>query len=444
MRVARPSRRRTLKGVGVVLTAAALVAVGLVGVGHKGASSSPRSVALNAGTPKGVSQLSAALHPAPAGTPAPKAFASTLDAIYANAVSYAGLPGRSGSGKVVTTTAPMSTQAFSQLVKGMSRGQLAKVYDASPTGWAHIGSTLASVHKTLPPTKLASDIADAYAAKATTTAVPPKAAPRSKEAPPAKATAAVHPTATANLTSMLLVTNSGSPPSYTPPPPKVFNAPTCPNYSLGTDDGYDLLFGLTEAADIAVGLAGVYLVGIVAAVVALALQASVDTVNLLINLYQQCQTVSSDQESVVVDGNVINLDNTTIAIIGLDNLIQVEEDQIYALLDSRTQTIINKLNVAQHSLDQAQMQAIEEALAGGSGTAIASYELPASLGGWLDSTPIGVQAIVTNAVSSLEQAHQPVSSSAAQKLTSANTALASGQYKQAFFDYQAAYQALNH
>ncbi len=437
MRVARPSRRRTLQGVGVVLTAAALVAVGLVGVRHTGAPSNSQ-VALNAGKPKGVSQLSAALHPAPAGTPAPKGFTSTLDAIYANAISYAGLPGRSGSGKVATTTAPMSAQAFDQLVKGMSRGQLAKVYDASPTGWAHIGSTLASVHKTLPPTKLASDIGAAYAATATAVAAPSKAAPKSGAAAPAKATA------TANLTSMLLTAPSGSPPSYTPPAPVIFNPPVCPNYSLGTDDGYDLLFGLTEAQDIAVGLAGVPFVGIVAAVVALALQASVDTVNLLINLTVECATNATNAEGAVIDGNVVNLDNTTIAIIGLDNMIQVEEDQIYALLDSRTQTIINKLNVAQHSLDQAQMQAIEEALAGGSGTAIASYELPASLGGWLDSTPIGVQAIVTNAVSSLEQAHQPVSSSAAQKLTSANTALASGQYKQAFFDYQAAYQALNH
>src|SRR3954447_19653985 len=109
------------------------------------------------------------------------------------------------------------------------------------------------------------------------------------------------------------------------------------------------------------------------------------------------------------------------------------------MLDTRTQTIVNQLNVAQATIDQDLRHHIELALAGGNSAAIVSYELPASLGGYIDATPIGVQVIVTSALTSMQAAKQSVSPSAAKNLVLANNLLASGQYKQAFAMYQSTY-----
>jgi TolA-binding protein len=221
--------------------------------------------------------------------------------------------------------------------------------------------------------------------------------------------------------------------------------------NFGADDGYDLLFALDEAHDIAeipaqpaYGFPSSIAAGIVAVLIALAyaLEIPPQTVEMLILIGTFCTTGDSEAEKDVINHNLVNLDNTSIALVALDNQIHDLEGQINQLLDTRTQTVVTKLNTAQASLDKALQQSIEESLQGGGATAIASYELPASLGGYIDSKPIGVQAIVTNAMSSLQQANQPINPTATSSLTSANNALAAGQYKQAFTYFQAAYQAL--
>ena len=70
----------------------------------------------------------------------------------------------------------------------------------------------------------------------------------------------------------------------------------------------------------------------------------------------------------------------------------------------------------------------------------AAYELPASLGGNLDSTPIGVQEVVTKALSVATQAGLPVNPAAPQDLSAANAALAAGNDAGAYADYAAAYR----
>jgi hypothetical protein len=71
-----------------------------------------------------------------------------------------------------------------------------------------------------------------------------------------------------------------------------------------------------------------------------------------------------------------------------------------------------------------------------------NYELPGTVGGNLDSTPIGVQAVVTAAYNATKQAGLPITAVATSNLTAGNSALTARNYKTAWLDYQLAYQAL--
>lgn len=85
---------------------------------------------------------------------------------------------------------------------------------------------------------------------------------------------------------------------------------------------------------------------------------------------------------------------------------------------------------------------IEQALSQPTGTAaMASLELPATAGGYLDSTPVGVQSVVTTELANLEGAGQLTSPQAERDLGLAGQAYSAGEYKSAFQYYQLAYQA---
>jgi hypothetical protein len=348
-----------------------------------------------------------------------------LTRIYAEAVAYSGLPGKGVHGQPLTTAAPMTTAAFAQVIGGLTPEQLNQVYDFNPAAWPRVDATMTTYSKQSPPASVAAQMAQGYAAAAPSSPRPAVKAPSAALAP------------------------GGT--DYSPPDPEIFAAPTCPTINLGGDDGFDLLFASDEAHDIAaiaaqpfVGTAGTVAAAVIAVVitVASALEIPAQTTEMLINISTFCSTNSADSETEVIDRNIVNLDNTSIAMLDLDHQIQTLQGQINQLLDTRTQTVVSKLNTAQSSLNAAQQQAIEESLQGGGGTAIASYELPASLGGYLDTTPIGVQAIVTDALARLQQAQQPVDNDAVHHLADANTDLAAGQYKAAFFAFQDAYRAL--
>ncbi|MGH9127716.1 MAG: hypothetical protein ACRDY2_01830 [Acidimicrobiales bacterium] len=200
---------------------------------------------------------------------------------------------------------------------------------------------------------------------------------------------------------------------------------------------------IEEQVELGLGI-GLLVASGVDSVLAAALQVSVDTINYLVNRSQDC--AGNNQQSTVgnIDSNVVDTANNANAIYALDQSNYSLDQQIYALLDTRTTHVINQLDVAQKSLDQALYHSIEEALVGGTPTAIVSYELPASLGGYLDSTTIGVQAIVTATLSSMQTANQSFSRAATTDLVKANRELAAKQYKAAFADYQTTYQLLVH
>ncbi len=117
-----------------------------------------------------------------------------------------------------------------------------------------------------------------------------------------------------------------------------------------------------------------------------------------------------------------------------------------ALVNQDNQQVLNKLQ-ANLSTQQAQYDSnltaqIEQAL-GQPSKAIPPVHLmlPASQGGFLNSTPVGVQAVVTSALSALTALGAKVTSAATNDLKAANAALAAGQYVTAYQDFAACYEA---
>lgn len=355
----------------------------------------------------------------PPGPPAPPDFAGTLKRIYGQAVSYAGLPGKGVDGRPLVTTAPMSTAAFEELVGRLTPDELNQLYARSPEGWARVDAAVGTYAKKAPPSAVASKIAEAYAAAPQPD---PSAAPA-------------------------LAPGGGD---YTPPEPELYEDANCPVVLLGPDDGYAQMFGYYQAAHIASILAKpaysfepvTSSIVAVLITVASALEIPAMTMELLINSGTFCSTNNQVDELYVMNRNAVRLNNTSIALLALDEQIKALEGQIKQLLETRTDTVVSKLNTAQASLDIARRHAIEKALQGGQATAIASYQLPASLGGYIDSTPIGVKAIVADAINALKRANQSVNPTAEKQFSQGNAALDAGQFKQAFSYYQSAYQGL--
>ena len=364
------------------------------------------------------------------GPPAPDSFAGDLARIYDEATAVPAPPD-------TTSTAPLSSADFHQVVSILTPDQLARMYDANPTAWPQIISTI-----------------DSYAQGM---AANPSPAP---QAAPATAGSA-----------------QGSPEIFQPAP--------CPGLAFAAQGGafheryaLEVSRGQVELAASQLETVSVGLEPIAEALAALdlgPLDAALVKAILTAQLTEKALDLAAAILSAIADGIEIPIDvitwrlhqaidscqydNGTAIVPAIDaNEVATQQnanasydvgkknfqlDQtISQLVDSRTQTIINQLNTAQTSLDQGLRHNIELALSGGNVTTIVAYELPSSLGGYLDATPIGVQAIVTNTMSLMQAANQAISPQASKNLTLANNALAAGQYKQAFVYYQQTYGLL--
>jgi hypothetical protein len=134
-----------------------------------------------------------------------------------------------------------------------------------------------------------------------------------------------------------------------------------------------------------------------------------------------------------------NADNSSINGFALEQ----QNEQTIGAIESSVNTIHDQIHVVSQSLSDELTSEIQQALAlPGTAPADVYYELPTSAGGNLDSTPVGVQTVVTSAYNAAKQAGLPVNATATSDLAAANQALASHNYKTAWKDYQAAYQAL--
>jgi len=135
-------------------------------------------------------------------------------------------------------------------------------------------------------------------------------------------------------------------------------------------------------------------------------------------------------------GFLANIDNTTVNTFNMLTAIEATLSNVESSVD----TIGANLGVLQQTLVDQLTLALEQALtAPVTSVPNIAFELPASVGGNLDSIPVGVQQVVTQAISSLQSAGNPVNSAAVRDLAMANDALASGQYAAAYADYHSAY-----
>lgn len=279
--------------------------------------------------------------------------------------------------------------------------------------------------------------------------------------------AAVAHTAAANGAGVHLLALSGSSTSAgtfppTPPtgsfpaPPSAYqpsnpiapaNIPTtCPPPPPGPDGGAAAIFAAQEVTDIlsatATALAGNIGVivagtpatfpdpaGLIAQALAQASQLVVDTFNFLAAANNDCGAAQTI-------GLAANIDNTTVNIYDLSQLIEGAIGSITNGVD----TISGQVSTVQQTLDDELTLAIEQALtAPMSAVPNLAYELPATVGGNLDSTPVGVQSVVASAISHLQAAGEPVNPAAAVDLQQADQALAAGQYALAYTSFHQAY-----
>lgn len=71
-----------------------------------------------------------------------------------------------------------------------------------------------------------------------------------------------------------------------------------------------------------------------------------------------------------------------------------------------------------------------------------AYELPSTADGYLDTTPVGVQALVTDALANAQKAGVPINPASKRYLSQANQELGDGHYKEAYVDFQRAYSEM--
>lgn len=424
---------------------------------------------------------------APAPPPAPPGFANSLVSLYDE--QYDAITALNGAGSDFASQQLPMPSDFQQDVDSLNSEELAQLYAATQqpnSQWSTLASTYQQLDK----------VASTYSSSSTSGA--PVASARSPRTARSRSTArnrasaahrkrrrrvhaasgsarrgdAIHASAittgsAAGTTGTATgATGSGSaspfPPAEPtgdfPAPPSLFSPDdpvrepdliSCPAGAPGGPEespGDDAIFSAQLTADVAGNVADdvpdeLVIAGesipdpakYVAEAIALAATVTLDTFNYLQAVFVDCD---SENKNKFLE----NIDNTTRQGYALESeTIQPTLDAV----ESSINTIHDQVHAVQQSVDAQLTLDIQQALAlSSSAPANVDYILPASVGGNLDSTPIGVQEIVTAAFAAARQAGLTINPIVSREITAANGALAAHQYRTAWSDYQAAYQAL--
>jgi hypothetical protein len=393
--------------------------------------------------------------------PAPAGFRQQLIDLYGQILHVAAAHPHPGE------TPPPPKATYAKAVGSLDNKQLAELYNTNPSVWRQLPVTLAAV----PPSPSNSELQSAVVAGPTTS---PTFTAQSDNAPTASRSPMSVP-GEAATTASTGETDAAEPKPELEPLPALA---ICP----GVESAFALLatsaglqeseVGLEVAANaiehsseiIPVKLEIVSPGGIGAAIanpvvvvldsIALGLDAarlSIEVVQVAIDhsreLIDQCIAANTDKfhewlgeavkalgdyGDVLYDGEQETLKNQSEMTSQIDTGFDNNQKGIANLQTSADR--------AQASMDRQFRERIIDALIGGNPSI--DFELPASAGGYLDATPIGVRQITTDALAALRANGQPIDSEAPRDLTLANNALAAKQYKQAFHYYQLAYRAM--
>ncbi|HWD55691.1 MAG TPA: hypothetical protein VG346_11235 [Acidimicrobiales bacterium] len=390
---------------------------------------------------------------------APPGFANQLVSIYGQiyaAITTLGVP-TTGQGAVGGLP---SKVAFGRTVHRLSPKDLSVLYAGTTTnsGWPSLAPTLnqLDVDAVADRGKGAAAFSSSSSSSSSSASPATPATPTTASSAPASASAGARSDAlTAGAAASTFPPASPTGPFPQPPAPYNPTSPVapanldpavCPAPAPGPDLGAAASYSAQVSADVidetVNGLPsklGVIIAGVPAefpdparialTVVADADNILLDTMNYLNNVNNDCGAVQADQLSS-------NIDNTTLNTYALMKLMEATLDDV----ENSVNTISGQVHVVQQSMDdQLQLTIDQDLAAPATSTPDLALELPASVGGNLDSTPIGVQETVTAAVQKIGAAGEAENPAATQYLAMANAALQSGNDKQAYADFHTAY-----
>ncbi len=226
-------------------------------------------------------------------------------------------------------------------------------------------------------------------------------------------------------------------------PVALFPAASCPNGAPGMNYGETAIFALQVAVDVIAEAVAVIPNGLstafgnvtipnIARIILAAIQLGVAITH---DTFAYLQSVSNDCASIYLANLAGNTDNTAYQTF----------QQLTQVAGTANEIDTNLANLTNQGTSQFHQQltlAIEQALAEPTSMPpLAQMELPTSSGGYLDSSPVGVNSVVTQTIQAMLAAGQPVNPQASRDETLAEDALGSGQYKLAFDYFRLAYQA---
>jgi hypothetical protein len=384
--------------------------------------------------------------------PAPAGFAASLTSMYTNMYRAATMldskTGRSFAKQLV------SRSDFADRIHSLSRAQLAALYAATrkTANWNEMGSNTMRL------------LQDAQLRRSVRYRGSPRRRPTSRHASQApkrtgskRRAAARGPSlarsAQVGATAFPPSEPTGSFPAPLPPfepsdeviafgPMPCISGPSPFAYFVAADTAVfvaDIVHATAEAAGIpleslivAAGEGVINVVKIVDAAITLAAATVLDAFVYADDLETDCIEANEYDQTVNSENATVNTYN-----------LHQQNAQTLAVTESSVNTLHDQVHVVQQSLGAQLTVEIQQALSlPTAAPADVYYELPASVGGNLDSTPIGVKVVVTAAYNAAKLAGLPINATATNNLAAANSALAARNYKTAWKDYQLAYQAL--
>lgn len=391
---------------------------------------------------------------APSLPPAPPGFASSLTSLYAKmyetVTTLQGKTGRAASQQLSTPS------AFSQEVNSLTPDQLATIYTATTKApnWSAMGpdtQKLLSDAQSQPAPPKPGSVRRAPRRGATASHRPAVNAARVPSARhlamPAAAGSPFPPTEPTGAFPAPLSPFQASPAVNPFAPMTCVSGPSPYAYYIASDTTIYVAQVVADSAEFAASYVPdtevvytpfigntSYPVPVKAVVEAIALAAQT-----VVNSFTYAEDVANACDGANTGGFTANVDKTTVNTFGLEQ----QNEQTLAFTESSVNTVHDQIHVVEQSLQDELTAEIQQALSLPASTpADVYYALPASVGGNLDSTPVGVQTVVNNAFSGARHAGLPVNASASSYLNAANQAYQAHQYRTAWKDYQLAYQAL--
>lgn len=366
--------------------------------------------------------------------PAPSGYASQLQSLYGEiytAATTVQVPGQSQQ--------VMTPDAFDQQIQGLSQSDLNDLYTATSNvpNFDSLSSTFSQADQV--ETKAAAVLKLTKPAGASTTT----SRSGSTTSHPTQ-TSGIPKTPVRPLAAGITLVEPKALTNYQPTSPVIiYPQASCPDGAPGINYGETAIFALQVAVDVISEVVAVIPDGLstafgnvtipnIARIIVAAIQLGVAITH---DTFAYLQAVSNDCAGNYLASLAGNTDNSAFQTFQ-------ELTQVAGTANEIDSNLANLTNQDTNEFDQQLTLDIEETLAAPTGSVpMAQMELPSSLGGYLDSQPVGVNEVVSSTLHALASSGQPLNPAATRDETLAEQSFASGEYKLAFDYYRMAYQA---